>query len=166
MQRFYALHAPVWSARITVPPKSPTAALIVAGARAQIGTIYDSSYVNIGYPGGNVSSDRGACADVIVRALRHAGFDLQRLIHEDMAANFDAYPILGGLTQSDSNIDHRRVLIQMRFMERHALRFTNEVSAQTLPNGNRATLCIGKSLAGAITRGYFPTEEIPPAFLW
>ena len=133
VQRFYAVHAPVWSARVTLPPKNSIAALIVSGARAQIGTIYDAGYETIAYPSGDVSSDKGACADVIVRAFRHAGFDLQRLIHEDMAANFEAYPKLDGLTQPDSNIDHRRVLIQIRFLERHAVRLTEEVSHQTLP---------------------------------
>ena len=37
------------------------------------------------------------------------GADLQKLVHEDMARNFSAYPKLWGLKRPDSNIDHRRV---------------------------------------------------------
>jgi len=132
VQRFYAIHAPVWAARRTVAPKSASAALIVAGARAQIGTVYDADYVQIPYPNGDVASDRGACADVVVRAFRKAGFDLQQLVHDDMTADLKAYPQLDGLTRPDSNIDHRRVLIQMCYFARHGLTVTSEVSPGTL----------------------------------
>lgn len=71
--------------------------------------IYDPSYQLLAYPMGDVASDRGVCADVVVRALRTERLDLQRLVHEDMAANFSAYPHLWGLTRPDRNIDHRRV---------------------------------------------------------
>jgi uncharacterized protein len=50
------------------------------------------------------------CTDVVVRAYRRAfDLDLQRLVHEDMAANFAAYPKIWGLKAPDRNIDHRRV---------------------------------------------------------
>jgi uncharacterized protein len=133
VRRFYAEHAPVWRVHATLEPKSVAAARIVAGARTQIGTVYDSAYVPISYPGGDVPSDRGACSDVIVRALRNAGADLQQLIHEDMLRDFRAYPHLEGLTRPDSNIDHRRALIQMRFFERHGRVLPTEISPQTLP---------------------------------
>lgn len=85
---------------------------LVEAAREQIGvtTLYDPTYVRLGYPGGDVAPDRGVCTDVIVRAYRRAfGLDLQKLVHEDMAANFAAYPKIWGLKATDSNIDHRRV---------------------------------------------------------
>jgi uncharacterized protein YijF (DUF1287 family) len=72
--------------------------------------IYDGSYVSIPYPWGDVAADRGVCADVIVRAYRALGVDLQVRVHEDMAEAFPAYPDDWGLTRPDSNIDHRRVL--------------------------------------------------------
>jgi uncharacterized protein len=68
-----------------------------------------------------VPADRGACTDVVVRALRAAGYDLQQLIHEDMRRYFSLYPRRYGLRRPDRNIDHRRVLNQMTFMRRHAL---------------------------------------------
>lgn len=85
---------------------------LVDAARRQIGvtTLYDPAYVRLAYPGGDVAQDRGVCTDVVIRAYRHAfRLDLQKLVHEDMAANFAAYPKSWGLKSPDSNIDHRRV---------------------------------------------------------
>lgn len=80
-------------------------------ARRQIGvtTLYDPAYVSLRYPGGDVPDDRGVCTDVVIRALRLLGFDLQKEVHEDMAAHFSAYPKIWGLKRPDKNIDHRRV---------------------------------------------------------
>jgi uncharacterized protein YijF (DUF1287 family) len=85
---------------------------LVLAAEAQIGrtVAYDPAYVRIAYPGGDVSVDRGVCTDVIIRAYREGlNFDLQKAVHEDMAAHFSAYPKLWGMKRPDSNIDHRRV---------------------------------------------------------
>jgi uncharacterized protein YijF (DUF1287 family) len=84
---------------------------VAEGALSQVGKtfIYDSSYTRLAYPGGDVPMIRGVCTDVAIRALRNSGEDLQQLIHEDMKAYFAAYPNNWGLTQPDSNIDHRRV---------------------------------------------------------
>lgn len=78
-------------------------------ARTQAQVVYDSSYQRIDYPGGDVAADRGVCADVVIRALRTLGTDLQKLVHEDMRENFSAYPNHWGLRRPDRNIDHRRV---------------------------------------------------------
>jgi uncharacterized protein YijF (DUF1287 family) len=131
LQRFYAQHAPVWGARGTAQPASEFAARIVAGARAQIGTLYDAGYVQIPYPGGDVPRERGACSDVVVRALRSAGVDLQQLIHEDILRAGDSYPHLNSSSEPDANIDHRRCAIQMCFFARHGMTLTNELSPQT-----------------------------------
>lgn len=53
---------------------------------------YDGRYLSIPYPNGDVPSNIGVCTDVIIRAYRAIGTDLQKLVHEDMAANFNAYP--------------------------------------------------------------------------
>jgi uncharacterized protein len=71
--------------------------------------VYDPAYVRLDYPMGDVPADRGVCSDVVIRALRAQGIDLQQLVHEDMKANFSAYPKRWGLTRPDRNIDHRRV---------------------------------------------------------
>ncbi|MCP3866913.1 MAG: DUF1287 domain-containing protein [Gammaproteobacteria bacterium] len=82
---------------------------------------YDGSYVSIPYPGGDVPSDTGVCTDVVIRSYRGAGVDLQRLVHEDMRRDFDAYPSrrIWGLTATDRNIDHRRVPNLQVFFKRH-----------------------------------------------
>jgi len=79
---------------------------------------YDPSYARIDYPGGDVPLDRGACSDVIVRSFRKAGVDLQKEIHEDMAANFSSYSNKWGASRPDPNIDHRRVQNLMTYFER------------------------------------------------
>lgn len=73
--------------------------------------VYDPAYVRIPYPNGDVAADRGVCTDVIIRAYRKLGIDLQKEVHEDMKANFSKYPNkkMWGLNSTDTNIDHRRV---------------------------------------------------------
>lgn len=90
---------------------SDVGARIAAAAAAQIGvtTLYDPAYVRLAYPMGDVAPDRGVCTDVVIRAYRALGVDLQQRVHEDMRAHFSAYPKLWGLRRTDRNIDHRRV---------------------------------------------------------
>ncbi|MCF2221146.1 DUF1287 domain-containing protein [Chryseobacterium sp. PS-8] len=70
---------------------------------------YDPAYFNIKYPNGDVPADKGVCTDVVIRAYRKLGIDLQKEVHEDMAKNFSKYPKKWGLKKPDTNIDHRRV---------------------------------------------------------
>jgi len=70
---------------------------------------YDGTYYQIPYPNGDVPKDRGVCTDVVIRSYRKLGIDLQKEVHEDMAANFSKYPKSWGLKTTDTNIDHRRV---------------------------------------------------------
>ncbi len=97
-----------------------TVQAVVASARRQTAVTveYDPLYVSLDYPGGDVPRERGVCTDVIVRAFRAAGVDLQQLVHEDMSKGFEAYPQTWGLSGPDPNIDHRRVPNLMRFFER------------------------------------------------
>ncbi|MDX6190192.1 DUF1287 domain-containing protein [Flavobacterium sp. Fl-318] len=72
---------------------------------------YDPAYFSIPYPNGDVPKNKGVCTDVIIRSYRKLGIDLQKEVHENMIANFSAYPNLEkwGMTKTDPNIDHRRV---------------------------------------------------------
>ena len=70
---------------------------------------YDPSYFSIDYPNGDIPSDKGVCTDVVIRAYRKIGIDLQKEVHEDVKANFSSYPKIWGLKTTDKNIDHRRV---------------------------------------------------------
>lgn len=94
---------------------------LVEAARRQIGvtTRYDGGYTRLAYPGGDVPRDRGVCTDVIVRAYRRLGIDLQALVHEDMQRAWGQYPKLWRLTAPDANIDHRRVPNLAKFFARH-----------------------------------------------
>lgn len=70
---------------------------------------YDPAYFVLKYPNGDVPADKGVCTDVIIRAYRKVGIDLQKEVHEDMVKNFSKYPKTWGLKKPDTNIDHRRV---------------------------------------------------------
>jgi len=94
---------------------------LVAAAGAQIGQTltYDPAYQTLAYPGGDVPRDRGVCTDVVIRAYRDGlGVDLQSRVHQDMAANFAAYPKTWGLRRPDRSIDHRRVPNLETFLKR------------------------------------------------
>jgi len=82
---------------------------------------YDPAYVRIPYPNGDVSADTGVCTDEVIRSYRAVDVDLQKEVHEDMAANYAAYPHKWNwlLRRPDSNIDHRRVPNLMVFFQRH-----------------------------------------------
>ena len=90
---------------------SPKIRSLIDGAVEQTRTTreYTQDYFSIAYPNGDVPIGTGACTDVVIRSFRKAGIDLQKEVHEDMAANFVAYPKKWGLTATDKNIDHRRV---------------------------------------------------------
>ena len=93
---------------------------LVKAAMAQIGvtTIYDPSYVALKYPLGDVPIERGVCRDVVIRAFREVGIDLQQAVHLDMCKHFESYPKTWGLNRPDRNIDHRRVYNLMRYFLR------------------------------------------------
>src|SRR5262249_32387904 len=96
--------------------------LLVAAAIERTGhsVRYVGTYVRIPYPGGDVPADTGVCTDEIIRSYRAAGVELQLEVHQDMLANFTAYPSrrLWGLQQPDTNVDHRRVPNLMVFFSR------------------------------------------------
>lgn len=79
---------------------------------------YDPSYIGIKYPNGDVPAKTGVCSDVVIRAYRKLGIDLQKEVHEDMKVNFSKYPTKWGLKKTDTNIDHRRVPNLEVFFER------------------------------------------------
>jgi uncharacterized protein len=83
--------------------------LLAAAARAQtreVG-IYTARYQRIAYPMGDVAPLHGACTDVVIRAYRALGIDLQELVHRSRVGTGDA------------NIDHRRTETLRRFFARY-----------------------------------------------
>lgn len=127
-----ALLAALWLAALSAPALAGERERMLDAAHAQVGVTvqYDGSYVLLAYPGGDVPADRGVCTDVVVRALRATGLDLQQVVHEDMRRYFAAYPPLWGLRRPDRNIDHRRVPNLETWLRRagHALPATGRAS--------------------------------------
>lgn len=109
--------------------------------------VYDPSYFRISYPNGDVPADRGVCTDVVIRAYRKIGIDLQREVHEDMSANFKLYPAIWGLSRTDKNIDHRRVPNLMTFFNRHGEELSISDAATDYVPGD----IVCWNLGGAIT---------------
>ena len=110
----FAAHAPfnAQSVRDTPTQRAFLARLSAAAIERTTHTVrYDPAYVRIGYPGGDVPAATGVCTDEVIRAYRALGIDLQKAVHEDMLANFRAYPNQSrwALAHTDTNIDHRRV---------------------------------------------------------
>jgi len=96
-------------ATVDIPSEPVRQVIESAHEQLKMTTHYTQDYKVISYPDGDMPADTGACTDVVIRAFRKAGVDLQKEVHEDMAANFAAYPQKWGLTRTDTNIDHRRV---------------------------------------------------------
>jgi uncharacterized protein len=124
--------APGGSSPLLVADPAPAArgVAIVARARAEVlrGVAYDPAYVRLRfrgetdtgrtvYPGGDLDPARGVCTDVVVRALRAVGVDLQERVHADVVARPTAYP---GIGAPDANIDHRRVGPLLVYLRAHA----------------------------------------------
>jgi uncharacterized protein YijF (DUF1287 family) len=98
---------------------------VLLGAKKLLfnGARYIERYVSIPYPGGDVPRSEGVCSDTVIRALRNAGLDLQREVHEDILRAPAAYPMV---EKVDASINHRRVRTLLPWFQRHF---------QTLPRG-------------------------------
>jgi len=103
---------------------------IVNGAREEVeqGTQYDGSYYQGGYP----PEGKGACTDVIWRALKAADYNLKEMVDEDIQNAPAAYGETG--SNPDPNIDFRRVRNLQIFFERHGQELTTEVKPGDVDN--------------------------------
>lgn len=111
--------------------------LILEGARseAEKGTPYIQQYHVLPYPGGDVPPDTGVCTDLVIRAFRNAGIDLQRLVHEDRVAHPEAYPIyVWDYKPADANIDHRRCQNLVVWFKRFTESLPTSLEPTDLPN--------------------------------
>ena len=95
----------------------------MVAARKQVGVtvIYDGGYRALTIPAATCRRS-AACAPTssCARCAAARSLDLQKLVHEDMQAHWDAYPhpARWNLTRPDANIDHRRVPNLMVWFER------------------------------------------------
>lgn len=107
---------------------------------------YDGSYFRISYPNGDVPADKGVCTDVVIRAYRKMGIDLQKEVHMDMKANFSIYPNNWGLRRPDTNIDHRRVPNLMTFFARHGTVLGKSMEPKDYQPGDIVCWDLGRGL--------------------
>ncbi len=121
---------------------SPRARALAIAAMSQVGktVTYDPAYVRLAFPNGDVPIDRGVCTDVVVRAFRELGVDLQLEVHRDMAAHFERYPKLWKLTRPDPNIDHRRVQNLRTWLQRRGAELTVTTSGADYWPGDLVTV--------------------------
>jgi uncharacterized protein YijF (DUF1287 family) len=103
----------------------PLDVFIGAKKTALNGDAYTEGYFDMPYPGGDMPRDKGVCTDVVIRAARNAGTDIQRELHEDIARARAAYPMVRGL--GDPSIDQRRVGTLLPFFLRHWQRHTTQL---------------------------------------
>jgi uncharacterized protein YijF (DUF1287 family) len=108
--------------------------------------IYDPAYFKVSYPNGDVPADRGVCTDVIIRAYRKLGIDLQQLVHEDMKKNFEKYPKNWGLKKPDKNIDHRRVPNLQTFFSRYGKKLNHSNDPSDFHAGEIVTWDLGHGI--------------------
>lgn len=118
--------------------------------------VYDPAYYTIKYPMGDVPAGKGVCTDVIIRAYRKLGIDLQQKVHEDMRANFSKYPKKWGLKRPDKNIDHRRVLNLATFFTRFGTVEKISTKGEDYKPGDIVTW----NLSGAITHIGIVTDKL------
>lgn len=120
---FVKLLSVIVLAVLSAAASAATTTGLVDAARSQVGVTlsYDPRYERLAYPGGDVPLERGVCTDVVVRAYRKLGADLQVLVHQDMKQAWDVYQKKGRwqMKAPDRNIDHRRVPNLATFFGRH-----------------------------------------------
>lgn len=104
---------------------------------------YDPTYFVIPYPNGDVPANKGVCTDVIIRAYRKLGIDLQKEVHEDMKKHFELYPKNWGLKRTDTNIDHRRVPNLMTYFSRFGSVLKKSTNAKDYQPGDIVTWNLG-----------------------
>jgi uncharacterized protein YijF (DUF1287 family) len=116
---------------------------LISAALAQTkdAVTYNGAYFKITYPMGDVPAQYGVCTDVIIRAYRQVGIDLQQLVHEDIRGNFSLYPAKKnwGQTKTDTNIDHRRVPNLQTFFTRHGKKLPVSDKPQEYQAGDLVT---------------------------
>lgn len=142
---------------------SPDLKRLIDGAIEQVGVTnsYDPSYQKLQYPNGDVPIETGVCSDVIVRAFRKAGTDLQKEVHEDMKGNFSSYPTKWGLKGTDANIDHRRVPNLQTYLARKGKQVATTGSADTFMPGDVVTWDLGGGVdhVGLVVNVWFKPSQ-------
>lgn len=115
---------------LTTPPAAADFGVQLAQA-AQAQTrdfvIYSATYRRIAYPMGDIPSLYGSCSDVVIRAYRALGVDLQELVQRARVG------------RGDPNIDHRRTETLRAFFARHGQEIAPSAYAEDYKPGDIVT---------------------------
>lgn len=82
---------------------------------------------NLAYPGGDIQPDFATSTDIVIRAVRRAGIDLQALVHEDMLRHPTRY--VGLDMGEEGSGSHRLVPVLSAFLAQNALSLPTDVHA-------------------------------------
>jgi uncharacterized protein YijF (DUF1287 family) len=101
--------------------------MVLEGAKVQMKnpalyTTNASGLLKVSYPMGDISKKEAVCTDIIIRALRHAGIDLQALVHEHILLHPELYK---NIQKPDYNIDHRRTRNLQIYLKHNAINIFN-----------------------------------------
>ncbi len=128
--------------------------------QTKIKVTYVPAYVQIKYPNGDVPANTGVCTDLVIRAYRGVGIDLQKEVHEDMVKNFKNYPKLWSLKSPDSNIDHRRVPNLMTYFKAKKAELAVSDKAEDYKPGDLVTWNLqNKKVVSGITHIGIVTDQ-------
>lgn len=102
---------------------------ILEGARKQLvnPALYTKEAIagsKLRYPMGDIRQDQAVCTDIVIRALRHGGVDLQSLLHEDVLTHKERYSKL--IKSPDYTIDHRRTRNLQTWFKHHSTTLEKE----------------------------------------
>jgi len=156
------------STTVTANPFIAQQLVNAADERTRHSVVYDGSYQRIGFPWGDVSNNIGVCSDVVIRAYRKLGIDLQHLVNHDMSLNFYAYPSFSQwrLTKPDTNIDHRRVLNLQVFFARAGQNLPISYYPQDYEPGNIVTWNIRPGMPHiGIVSNHYADDGITPLII-
>lgn len=143
INQYLLLHSPVPSTR---EPEFYRRLAQAAESQLSTAVTYSSAYYPIAYPMGDIPAHLGVCSDVVIRAYRALGIDLQQQVHQDMAQNFMAYPKIWRLLKPDTHIDHRRVPNLMTFFNRAGASLPLSLQPEDYLPGDLVAWDIGQSL--------------------
>ncbi len=90
---------------------------VLVGAMKTVhnGASYGGGYRRIEFPGGDIPREDGVCTDVVVRAVRNAGLDIQAELQRDIKRSPKSFPMV---KKRNANIDHRRVKTLLPYFKR------------------------------------------------
>jgi uncharacterized protein YijF (DUF1287 family) len=118
---------PVMGRSSVVPQAVGSAISAAAVEQTKDFVVYSAKYRRLNFPMGDLASMYGSCSDVIIRAYRTIGLDLQELVQRTR------------LGRGDANIDHRRTETLRKFFASYGESFTPSAFPEDYQPGDIVT---------------------------